>query len=299
MGDELSGTRSDAPRKMKFKPNVQARKAPKPEPKIETTQAEEDNNEWQKLVKEGSGRRGSKPERKSAPVHVAFGYGNTSTKPSVSRRFPTTFGTSQQDATASSNSLIVEKEYVEPWDYYSYYPVTLPLRRPYSGNPEVLDEEEFGEASTNYDHDEARTNPAAELGLLEETEEEKLLFFQLPSSLPLVKRSASSKGKEIIDSARTSHGPGISNDGCKLENLPAGFMGKLLVFKSGIVKMKLGDAVFDVSPGLDCVFAQEVAAINPTEKHCCILGELSKRATVIPDIDTLLSDVSEDRKSPF
>ncbi|XP_068653305.1 uncharacterized protein [Aristolochia californica] len=295
MGDELSGILSDAPRKMKFKPNVTTRKGPKPvQPKIETPQAEEDNNEWQKLVKEGSGRRGPKTERKSAPIHVAFGYGNSSnsTKSFIPRRIPAQIGASQQDVTASSNSQIVEKEYVEPWDYYSYYPIALPMRRPYSGNPEALDEEEFRGASTNYDHDETCTNPAAELGLVGETEEEKMLFFQLPSSLPLVKRSASVKGKEIIDSSKTSHGPGISNDGCKLEDLPAGFMGKLLVYKSGIVKMKLGDALFDVSPGLDCVFAQEVAAINPSEKHCCILGELNKRATVTPDMDSLLEKIT-------
>ncbi|RDY12826.1 hypothetical protein CR513_02327, partial [Mucuna pruriens] len=32
-------------------------------------------------------------------------------------------------------SRVREKEYKEPWDYYSNYPVTLPLRRPYSRNP--------------------------------------------------------------------------------------------------------------------------------------------------------------------
>ncbi|CDP20758.1 unnamed protein product [Coffea canephora] len=35
----------------------------------------------------------------------------------------------------------------KPWDYYTNYPVTLPLRRPYSGDPEHLDQEEFGDAS--------------------------------------------------------------------------------------------------------------------------------------------------------
>ncbi|MED6175124.1 hypothetical protein PIB30_075487 [Stylosanthes scabra] len=50
--------------------------------------------------------------------------------------------------------------------YYSYYPVTLPLRRPYSGNPELLDEEEFGEAAESRTYDENSTNQAKELGLL-------------------------------------------------------------------------------------------------------------------------------------
>lgn len=40
---------------------------------------------------------------------------------------------------------------------------------------------------------------------------------------------------------------GISGNRCSLDDLPAGFMGKMLVYKSGAIKMKLGDAIFDVS----------------------------------------------------
>jgi DNA-directed RNA polymerase III subunit RPC4 len=36
------------------------------------------------------------------------------------------------------------------------------------------------------------------------------------------------------------------------------------------------------------MFVQEVAAINTREKHCCTLGEISKRAVVAPDVDYLL-----------
>lgn len=36
---------------------------------------------------------------------------------------------------------------------------------------------------------------------------------------------------------------------CTLKDPPSGFIGKLLVYKSGKVKMKIGDAVFDVSRG--------------------------------------------------
>lgn len=40
---------------------------------------------------------------------------------------------------------------------------------------------------------------------------------------------------------------GHSIHGCKLRELPGGLMGKMLVYKSGKVKMKLGDVHFDVS----------------------------------------------------
>jgi DNA-directed RNA polymerase III subunit RPC4 len=36
------------------------------------------------------------------------------------------------------------------------------------------------------------------------------------------------------------------------------------------------------------MFVQEVAAINTREKHCCTLGEISKRVVITPDVDYLL-----------
>lgn len=48
-----------------------------------------------------------------------------------------------------------------------------------------------------------------------------------------------------------------------------------------------------VSAGLDCVFAQDIVAINTEEKQCCVLGELSKRAVITPDVDAVLSSMSD------
>jgi len=38
-----------------------------------------------------------------------------------------------------------------------------------------------------------------------------------------------------------------SQRGSKLKDLPAGYMGKILVYRSGKVKMKIGETLFDVS----------------------------------------------------
>ncbi|XP_077221448.1 uncharacterized protein LOC143855130 isoform X2 [Tasmannia lanceolata] len=299
MGDKLPGSTAAAPKKTRFAPKIPPRKNPKPEIKTEASQVE-DNSEWLKLVKkqEVSGARGPKVDKKSPPAQVAFGYGGSSS-------YPRSFGIPRGPSSSSSNGIKdqddatvlatqeghdMEKEYVEPWDYYSYYPVTLPLRRPHS---EVLDEMEFGEASANLCQDKTYINAAAELELMEEKEEEQLLFFQLPASLPLVKRSASAKGKEIADGSNSSQGVGISEKGCSLEELPAGHIGKMLVYKSGAVKMKLGDTLFNVSPGLDCIFAQDVAAINLEDKHCCVVGELNKRAIVTPDVFSVLDCIND------
>ena len=48
-----------------------------------------------------------------------------------------------------------------------------------------------------------------------------------------------------------------------------------------------------VSPGMDCVFGQAVVAINTDEKHCCVVGELNKRATVTPDVESILNSLSD------
>ncbi|WRX18420.1 DNA-directed RNA polymerase III subunit RPC4 - like 1 [Theobroma cacao] len=154
----------------------------------------------------------------------------------------------------------IKREYREPWDYHhTYYPVTLPLRRPYSGDPELLDQAEFVEAARK-EYDEKTINPASDLGLLEEGEKGKMFFFQLPAKLPVIKRLASTKGKE------------------KAENL-----GSSESYKSS--------NYMQVSPGSDCIFAQDVAAVNTTEKHCCVIGELGKRVVVTPDISSVLNSV--------
>ncbi|KAK2974959.1 hypothetical protein RJ640_009118 [Escallonia rubra] len=184
------------------------------------------------------------------------------------------------------------KEYKEPWDYYTYYPVTLPLRRPYSGDPELLDEEEFGEASESMAHIEDSTNSAVELGLMEENLEPSMFFLQLPKLMPLMKKTASMEGQQMAGSLKPLKDAGPSGKACGLDELPAGFMGKMLVYRSGAVKMKLGDTLYNVSAGMNCMFAQDVVAINREDKHCCIVGELNKRATITPDVDSILDDMS-------
>nr|GEW57701.1 DNA-directed RNA polymerase III subunit RPC4 [Tanacetum cinerariifolium] len=57
----------------------------------------------------------------------------------------------KSEGSDAGTSVIGKKEYKEPWDYYKYYPTTLPIRRPYSGNPELLNEQEF--------KDDSETNP--------------------------------------------------------------------------------------------------------------------------------------------
>ncbi|XP_052163913.1 uncharacterized protein LOC127780973 isoform X1 [Oryza glaberrima] len=129
---------------------------------------------------------------------------------------------------------------------------------------------------------ESSIHPAEELNLLEQGDTRRMLLFQLPKSLPLprisaaVERNGKARGKEV-------------KEGSNLKELPQGYLGKMVVYKSGKIKMKLGDVMFDVNPGEECRMAQHVAAINTKEKHCCLLGEIESRHVVVtPDVDSLL-----------
>ncbi|XP_019192068.1 PREDICTED: uncharacterized protein LOC109186516 [Ipomoea nil] len=222
-----------------------------------------------------------------------------------------------EDSLAKAESIKKKKrEYREPWDYKnSYYPITLPLRKPNSGDPEILDEAEFGEAARNAEYDETKIHPSSELGLLDEQDEDerRMFFIQIPNNLPSCKSigdqttlpAASTKGKEVIEVPTSAKGkekvenpPTVlrrrssPKKGCSLEELPGGYMGKMLVYKSGGVKLKLGNILYDVSPGVGFSSAQEVVAINTVDKNCCKLGGIYKHAVVLPDIDSLLDSDS-------
>lgn len=81
-----------------------------------------------------------------------------------------------------------------------------------------------------------------------------MFLVQLPANLPLVNQSTSEKDKEIAgnstspkSSLLSSKSIGASEHSCRLEDLPQGHMGKMLVYKSGAIKLKLGEVLYDVS----------------------------------------------------
>ncbi|KAI8621577.1 RNA polymerase III RPC4-domain-containing protein [Chytriomyces sp. MP71] len=114
-------------------------------------------------------------------------------------------------------------------------------------------------------------------------EQKQLFFFQLPKHLPYF---------EGIENSLTG-GPMNSQDGSgdiDLSNKLEGLIGKILVHKSGTMKLVLGSITLDVDvvPYSDCV--QEAVAIDATAKTSCLLGRVSKRFICTPDINALLSE---------
>lgn len=82
----------------------------------------------------------------------------------------------------------------------------------------------------------------------EKSDEAQMLLFQFPKQFSLPKVSAGdAKGKSVIREEDDTEIKGHNaRKGCTLKELPAGFMGKLLVYRSGAVKLKLGESLFDV-----------------------------------------------------
>lgn len=343
---------SSSPRKVRFAPKGPPRRGVKPPPqaKSETVkEADADEDEKRALLQAVTKHltRGQTKAEKKPPKQVAFSHGVASS-PSIG-----TYGglqdnndkglkgsTSDDDdhdqdllslpsatntADEIDEDLLLKKkkrEYKEPWDYdHSYYPTSLPWRKPFSGDPELLDEDEFGEAASAREYDESTVNAASDLGLQEKVDDAKMFVFQLPANIPFGEQPTSTdrmgtagslkfprsgsdspaiaKGKEVpLHTSMVSAGDRSTSSSvrgnahkkvCSLEELPAGCLGKLLVYKSGVVKLKMGDILFDVSPGIGSSFAQEIMTVNTKEKQCCSLGEPNNKwAIVTPDIESLL-----------
>ncbi|KAL5227374.1 hypothetical protein ABZP36_015639 [Zizania latifolia] len=258
-----SGRRPQKIQKLKFKPKVPPLKPKKSIP--EKPQQEEPkpiDEELIKRLKTGQGAIKTLPSTKDEQTAQNL----PSTVPSaagVSVSLPQTGGHNQgQPVTLPTTSQ-------KPFQITRAVPIDA-----YPGN--------FSKASST--ECESSIRPAEELNLLGQDDTRRMLLFQLPKSLPLpristaAERSGKARDKEVIE-------------GSNLKGLPQGYLGKMLVYKSGKIKMKLGDVMFDVNPGEECKMAQHAVAINTREKHCCLLGEIESRHVVVtPDVDSLLND---------
>lgn len=83
----------------------------------------------------------------------------------------------------------------------------------------------------------------------------QLLFFQFPTSLPLPRETdpaAETETNTIVNATAKSMGSNRkrmlhSVNACSPKELPGGLRGKILVYKSGKMKMTFGDVLSDVS----------------------------------------------------
>jgi DNA-directed RNA polymerase III subunit RPC4 len=116
--------------------------------------------------------------------------------------------------------------------------------------------------------------------------EDELFFIQLPSSLPItsqkpVEKQQQQHGAEYDEIWTTD----FKNT---LIDLPKGYIGEMLVYKSGKRKLKLGNVLFDVVSGTESQMAESVCSISSDSKKFYVLGDVSKRILCVPDLEDCL-----------
>ncbi|KAJ3051155.1 hypothetical protein HK097_007867 [Rhizophlyctis rosea] len=133
----------------------------------------------------------------------------------------------------------------------------------------------------------------------EETGTDELYFFQFPAVLPQME-NPNNNVMEIDDGPGQASESGANGTGVvkadpdaapKTSTGPEGKVGKLVFYKSGKCKLKIGDIYFDIAPGSESNFLQNVASIDTAGGKIHLLGNLTKRFVCTPDIEMLLNSV--------
>ncbi|EEB87118.1 hypothetical protein MPER_15665 [Moniliophthora perniciosa FA553] len=78
----------------------------------------------------------------------------------------------------------------------------------------------------------------------------------------------------------------------KTQSLPAldGVIGKLEVYRSGAVKMRLANGILlDITAGTQPSFLQHAVSVDTVQNKMAVLGEINKHFTVAPNVDALLA----------
>ncbi|KAI8824389.1 RNA polymerase III RPC4-domain-containing protein [Fimicolochytrium jonesii] len=137
----------------------------------------------------------------------------------------------------------------------------------------------------------------------EEPDTTKVLFFQFPSILPKfqdtsamviggdsapVAPAKSAKRRPSKDDGAVKMEDGASGN-VKPHQGPDGRAGRLVIYKSGKMKIRMGDILFDVTPGSQPGFLQQIVAVDTSQPACYILGKVAKRFVCTPDVESLLA----------
>nr|TKR97344.1 hypothetical protein D5086_0000214020 [Populus alba] len=242
--------------KLKFKPKLPRRQRRTSVPKTEEINDDRRSNEDEEAAqaqmlihKFNENLRRQVPKEKKPQVQVAFGPGAPSPPLSIRKyNVPVHENTGSSwsgtedtrdddgeifvppsaasvDGAINPLSLKGKRRYKEPWDYrHIYYPNTLPLRPPYSGDPKLLDEAEFGEEARNLEYDETAINPASDLGCWLECDNERLFSSKFLRSCPF-EAISKCKGKGEADMSMPSESKSAPRK-TSFEELPKGYMGK-------------------------------------------------------------------------
>lgn len=133
------------------------------------------------------------------------------------------------------------------------------------------------------------------------TQEEELLFLQLPDTLPgqpptqdikPVKTEVQNEdGQMVVIKQEKDREARLAENVCALADLTEGQVGKLLIRKSGKVQLLLGKVTLDVTMGTTCSFLQELVSVGLGENRTgemTVLGHVKHKLVCSPDFESLL-----------
>lgn len=130
---------------------------------------------------------------------------------------------------------------------------------------------------------------------MDELDVNVLFIFQLPDALP-----GHGTESEPADSAESQVPNQPQENLCTMHNLEEGKIGRLVRYRSGKMKLLLGDSKFDIDLGIDPNLLQEVIStqINKSERSGQVinLGEINAKLSAVPDWEFMLNNIA-DKKS--
>jgi len=121
--------------------------------------------------------------------------------------------------------------------------------------------------------------------------ESDLFLFQFPRLIPVISEIQTKLKAEEIENEEPvydQHGFLVRNE---FENVFKEFpnysqMGKLKIYKSGKIKLQLGNNLYDVSTGVNCKFAQELGVVSSKSLEAFFLGKIrDKKLIVTPELN--------------
>ncbi|KAI8348465.1 RNA polymerase III RPC4-domain-containing protein [Choanephora cucurbitarum] len=160
--------------------------------------------------------------------------------------------------------------------------------------------------------------PAQNIFALDEKErlvcvaEEELLFFQLPMVVPQFEKTKKETEEDVpekkeegveaneLPSAAKKSSLEDAMSGMSLEDMPSGQVGKLVVYKSGKMKMRFGNVLLDVNQGLQATFLENVMVVDHESeetKKAIELGHIVQKFVCIPNMDDLLNTEETDNQA--
>lgn len=124
--------------------------------------------------------------------------------------------------------------------------------------------------------------------------EQKLFFFQMPVLAPKFEAPVDADEADEENADMRVVGDSADNaakQSAAITRYPEGMAGKLRVHKSGKLTMLLGNIVMEVSQGTEAKFLQDVVVMSPEEQKAYLIGQVTRKMIVAPDVDVLLEGI--------